>query len=72
MLIACSIHDVLVWGPASDGERTSSGRVLPAGWVWCCSCGLSGAGFATEDEACDDSDTHVSQSSFTVVNVGDR
>jgi hypothetical protein len=58
MLTARLTHHVLVWGPAAEGERTSTGRVLPAGWVWSCSCGLSGVGFPSEDEAGDDSETH--------------
>jgi hypothetical protein len=51
-------HDVLVWGPAQEGERTSLGRILPAGYVWSCSCGESGVGFQSEDTASDDSDLH--------------
>jgi hypothetical protein len=44
-------HDVLIWGPACEGERTSQGRVLPAGWVWTCSCKQSGVGFVSEEAA---------------------
>lgn len=45
--------DVLVWGPAAEGEKTSQGRVLPPGWVWTCPCGASGVGYASEDAADD-------------------
>lgn len=44
-------HDILVWGPATEGETSSSGTVLPAGWVWTCECGDSGTGYATEEAA---------------------
>lgn len=49
---------VLVWGPASAGERTASGRVLPAGWVWTCECGSYGCGYGTEEEAEDGAAGH--------------
>lgn len=52
-------HDVLVWGPAAEGEWSSQGRVLPAGFVWSCSCGESGVGFPSEDAADADSDRHL-------------
>jgi hypothetical protein len=42
---------ILVWGPAAEGERSMSGRRLPAGWVWTCGCGGSGVGLADEDAA---------------------
>lgn len=44
-------HEILVWGPAAEGERSSSGRVLRAGWVWTCSCGASNDGYLSEDDA---------------------
>jgi len=44
-------HDVLVWGPAGEGERTASGRTVAAGWVWSCSCGAWDDGYPDEDAA---------------------
>jgi hypothetical protein len=45
-------HDILVWGPAAEGEKTASGRTIEVpGWVWSCSCGQSGIGYPTEDDA---------------------
>jgi hypothetical protein len=44
-------YSILIWGPAAFGDRTSQGRVLPAGWVWSCECGASGVGLASEDAA---------------------
>lgn len=52
-------HEPLVWGPASEGERTSSGRMLPAGWVWTCTCHQGGEGFPTEDDAANEATLHV-------------
>jgi hypothetical protein len=52
-------HDVLVWGPASEGEHTSQGRILPRGWVWTCSCQRSGVGFPSEAAAEEASEDHV-------------
>jgi hypothetical protein len=43
--------DILIWGPAEEGERTSAGRILPAGWVWTCTCGQSGVGLPSEEMA---------------------
>jgi D-glycero-D-manno-heptose 1,7-bisphosphate phosphatase len=51
-------HDVLVWG-AQEGERTASGRVVPAGWVWTCSCGELGVGHPSEDAASDAAEQHT-------------
>ena len=50
-------HDVLVWRNPPGG-RTSAGVVLPAGWVWTCSCGCSGHGLASEEAADDAADCH--------------
>lgn len=44
-------HEVLVWGPAAEGERTSSGHRVREGWVWCCECGEFADGFPGEDAA---------------------
>lgn len=46
-----STHEILVWGPAAEGERTASGRRVRAGWVWTCACGESFNGFPSEDAA---------------------
>lgn len=59
LLCVTMAHDVLVWGPAAEGERSAQGRVLPAGFVWSCSCGESGVGFPSEDAADADSDRHL-------------
>jgi hypothetical protein len=51
-------HDVLVWGPNPPGGRNSRGEVLPAGWVWSCSCGERGVGMSSEDAADDGGTVH--------------
>lgn len=51
-------HEVLVWGPASGGQRTASGRTLPAGWVWTCTCGAFADGLPTEESADNDALGH--------------
>jgi hypothetical protein len=53
-------HDVLVWGPAAEGERTSRGTVIAIpGWVWTCSCGQAGFGNESEVEAEYWADHHI-------------
>lgn len=54
-------HDVLVW-QNPPGGRTSQGEVLPAGWVWTCSCkngNHTGTGFPTEDAADEAAEFHI-------------
>ena len=58
--------DVLVWGPAAEGDKTSQGRVLPAGWVWTCPCGASGAGPASETAADDAALAHQCRPALSV------
>lgn len=58
-----SNHDVLLWENPVGG-RTMSGKPLPPGWVWTCSCNQgsgvsSGWGFATEDDANEAADWHL-------------
>jgi hypothetical protein len=55
-------HDILVWGPASEGERTASGQALAMpGWVWTCSCHSTGCGYVTEQEAEEFADRHLAR-----------
>jgi hypothetical protein len=56
--------DILVWGPAAEGEKTSLGRRLPAGWVWTCGCGAYGAGHATETDADAAADNHPASNRY--------
>lgn len=57
-----SEHDMLVWGPAAEGEKTSQGERLELpGWVWTCSCGASGIGHSSENEAEERADVHLAQ-----------
>jgi hypothetical protein len=44
-------HQVLIYGPATAGERTTSGKTMRAGWMWTCTCGIWDDGYATEDDA---------------------
>jgi hypothetical protein len=54
-------HQPIVYGPMAEGEATSSGGTYPmAGWGWSCTCGAAGFGYATEDEAGDFAEQHVS------------
>jgi hypothetical protein len=59
--------DVLVWGPAAEGEKTSQGRALPAGWVWTCPCGQSGVGYVSEAAADDAALAHRCVPTLSVV-----
>ncbi len=53
-------HDILVWGPASEGDVTLSGkRIELPGWVWTCSCGASSLGHPSEADAEDGADRHL-------------
>lgn len=52
-------HQIVVWGPASEGQRTISGKTVPAGWVWTCCCGRSEVGLPSEDVADQMADAHV-------------
>lgn len=59
-------HDILVWGPAAEGEVLLSGKTLDIpGWVWTCSCGQSGVGYPTEAEAEDWAEVHERNASAT-------
>lgn len=52
-------HQVVVWGPAAEGETTISGCTVPAGWVWTCCCGRSEVGLPSELAADQMADAHV-------------
>lgn len=53
-------HEVLIWGPASEGEKMSSGKLVPMqGWVWTCTCRQSGFGYLSEDDAANWADVHI-------------
>lgn len=50
----------IVYGPVKEGERTISGDTYPmSGYGWACSCGASGFGFETEDDAETYVDRHI-------------
>lgn len=53
-------HQPIVYGPVSEGEATISGGQYPMpGYGWSCTCGQSGFGYETEDEADDWAERHV-------------
>lgn len=53
-------HQPIVYGPVKEGELSSSGKPYPMpGYGWSCTCGQSGFGYPTEDEADDWAERHV-------------
>jgi hypothetical protein len=67
---AMAKHDVLVWGPAAKGERTSRGAlILLDGWVWTCSCGRSGMGLPSEDAADSAADAHLAAELWSAARI---
>lgn len=53
-------HEVIVYGPVSEGDRTISGGTYPmSGYGWCCTCKQAGFGYSDEDEAGRYADAHI-------------
>jgi hypothetical protein len=59
-------HDVIVYGPCREGERTVSGGIHPmSGYGWSCSCGAAGYGYESENNAGDWAAVHVGTAEVT-------
>lgn len=53
-------HEIVVYGPVAEGEKTISGGTYPmSGYGWCCTCKQSGFGYADEDEADHYASAHI-------------